>query len=147
MLIPPPLIALAFAGAMWLLAGAFVAPIDIPGKAWIAGGLATLGFLIDIASIMSFRRARTTVNPLNPNRTTALVTAGTYRFSRNPMYVGLALFLAGWTVWLGDPLNLLLVAGFVLTVTRLQIMPEERALAEMFGEEFAAYSARTRRWL
>ena len=147
MLIPPPLIAAGFAAAMWLVDRSSDFDIDVPGKAWIAGGVAASGLAVDVLSILTFRRAQTTVSPLNPSRASALVTGGPYRFSRNPMYVGLALFLTAWAVWLGDPLNLLLIGGFLAAVTAWQIKPEERALAARFPEAFPTYAARTRRWI
>lgn len=72
---------------------------------------------------------------------------GVYRATRNPMYVGLALLLLAWTVYLGAPLALLGVAAFVAYITRFQIVPEERVLAQKFGPEFGAYRSRVRRWL
>lgn len=147
MLIPPPLIAASFAAGMWLVDRGSDFDLDVPGKAWVAGGIAAAGIAVDVLSILTFRKARTTVNPLDPSRTSALVTAGPYKFSRNPMYVGLALTLTAWAVWLGNPFNLLLIGAFLATVTALQIKPEERALAARFPDAFSAYAARTRRWI
>lgn len=147
MLIPPPLIAASFAAGMWLVDRVSNLDFDVPSKVWVVGGIAAIGLAVDVLSILAFRKARTTVNPLDPARTSALVTTGPYRFSRNPMYVGLSLILTAWFVWLGDPLNLLLIGGFLVTVTALQIKPEERALTARFPDAFPAYAARTRRWI
>ena len=73
--------------------------------------------------------------------------SGLYAFSRNPMYLGLSLGLFGWSLYLSAPLSLLGLAGFMFAITRLQIIPEERALEERFGEEFSAYQTKVRRWL
>lgn len=100
-----------------------------------------------LSGVMAFRRARTTVNPLNPEAATALVIVGVYRYTRNPMYVGLATMLVGWAVYLAAPLALLGPPIFVLFIARFQIVPEERALAEKFGREFADYRKKVRRWL
>ena len=95
----------------------------------------------------SFRRARTTVNPLKPESASALVISGIYRHTRNPMYLGFAIILLGWCVLLGSAWAVLGVAGFVLYIGRFQIRPEERALRELFGAEFDAFCSRVRRWV
>jgi protein-S-isoprenylcysteine O-methyltransferase Ste14 len=102
---------------------------------------------IVIAAIISFRRALTTVNPLVPERASALIVSGVYRLSRNPMYLGMALILFGWAILLANALALTLVPVFVAWIDRFQIAPEEEALALRFGADFAAYKASTRRWV
>ena len=83
-----------------------------------------------LTSVAAFVRERTTVNPLRPTRTTVLVIAGAYRFTRNPMYLGMALLLAGWAVLLGSWVSVAAPVVFVAFITRFQIVPEERAMAE-----------------
>lgn len=146
--IPPPLVAAGFAGLMWLVSR-YVPGIglDAAGKLATALLLVALGAFFALAGVVAFRRARTTVNPLKPETASALVTTGIYRYSRNPMYVGFALFLLAWAVYLASPVALLGVAGFVLYMNRLQIAPEESALQALFGPQFDAYRARVRRWL
>ncbi|MNJ74873.1 hypothetical protein D3C77_718740 [compost metagenome] len=87
------------------------------------------------------------VNPLKPASASALVTSGIYRVTRNPMYLGFALVLAAWTVFLASPFTLLGIAAFVLYIDRFQILPEERALHQLFGEAMDEYCARVRRWI
>jgi protein-S-isoprenylcysteine O-methyltransferase Ste14 len=87
------------------------------------------------------------VNPLTPQATSTLVTSGVYRFSRNPMYVGLLFVLAGWGSYLANSLALLVLPLFVASMTRWQILPEERIMATKFGAEFEAYKRSVRRWL
>jgi protein-S-isoprenylcysteine O-methyltransferase Ste14 len=146
--IPPPLWALLFGAAMWQLHRRLplVQWLDPP---WHRLGLlpAVLGATIDLWSAAVFRRAGTTVNPLRPERATRLVRAGPYRVSRNPMYLGLALVLSGWAIWLGSASPCALVPAFVLCLTWLQILPEERALRAAFGQEYARYCGDTHRWL
>lgn len=146
--VPPPLVALVFGG---LMGGA---SLGLPGLdlAWgtrllLALPLIGAGLLFVLAGGVSFRRARTTVNPLKPEAASALVTSGIYRYTRNPMYVGFALWLLAWGLYLASPLVLLGVLGFVLYMNRLQIAPEERALGRLFGAAFVAYRQRVRRWL
>ena len=121
--------------------------LALQAKYIVAGALVVVGLAFDLLGLIAFRASRTTINPLRPERSTALVTGGVYRVTRNPMYVGMALLLLAWAVYLS---SLLAFAGpvvFVLYITRFQIQPEERALQATFGEDFARYAARVRRWL
>jgi protein-S-isoprenylcysteine O-methyltransferase Ste14 len=95
----------------------------------------------------SFLRAKTTMNPTKPNATTSLVTHGIYRFTRNPMYLSLVFYLVTWAAYLSNWLALLVVPVFMLYIDRFQIQPEERALAALYGAEFASYRSRVRKWL
>lgn len=148
--IPPLALALLFAFAMallaWLLPGVAMAR---PGWALAAvaalPALAGAGFAL--AGVMAFRRAHTTVNPMTPGSSSSVVTTGVYRWSRNPMYVGFLLVLAGWAIFLGHPVAALLLPLFVTTMNRVQIVPEERVLQAKFGPAYADYRRRVRRWL
>jgi protein-S-isoprenylcysteine O-methyltransferase Ste14 len=146
--IPSPLVAALFALCMWALAAVLpgIAVSDTPRLAATAAVL-LLGAFFCLAGVLSFRRARTTVNPLKPETASALVSSGIYRISRNPMYLGFALFLAAWAVFLASPWALVGVLGFILYMNRLQIAAEERALEALFGAEFDRYKSRVRRWL
>jgi protein-S-isoprenylcysteine O-methyltransferase Ste14 len=146
--IPPPSVAVVIGLAMWGLS------LRLPGvdvdefARVIATSVAALiGVLFFISGAVSFRRAKTTVNPLKPESASSLVTSGIYRISRNPMYVGLALFLVAWAVYLASPWAFLGVVAFVIYINYFQILPEERALAALFGSEFALYQSKVRRWL
>lgn len=146
--IPPPLVAALVALCMWLLAGSNPA---FAGNALIlataVASVVLVGIIFCVSGVISFRRARTTVNPLQPHKASALVTSGVYRISRNPMYVGFAFLLLGWALALAAPLAFLGVPAFLLFITRFQIIPEERALTALFGVEFERYCAAVRRWL
>ncbi|MEM6937918.1 MAG: isoprenylcysteine carboxylmethyltransferase family protein, partial [Pseudomonadota bacterium] len=114
---------------------------------WLCGGLITLSLLLDGWAILAFRRARTTVNPLAPEKASAIVQAGPYRVTRNPMYLGMAIILLACVIGFGQPLNLVLLGLFIAYLTAFQIKPEERALEARFGDEYRRYRARVRRWL
>ncbi len=146
--VPPPLVALAVAGMMWELAK-FTLQIELPGsrRHALAGVLFLSGVLFTASAMFTFRRSKTTVNPLKPETATALVSGGPFRVSRNPMYLGLLLVLVGWAVLLGAPWTLAGPVAFVLFIQRFQIIPEERVLAMKFGVAYAQYCARVRRWL
>lgn len=146
--IPPPLVALLAAAAMWGLAR--LAPlVGLPQTlrvgAAIACALAGVG--IDVVALVSFRLAKTTFSPMKVEKTSALVCSGVYRLSRNPMYVGSVLILVAWALYLSSAWALLGPVAFVLYINRFQIAPEERALASKFGDSYAAYRATVRRWL
>ncbi len=151
--IPPPVTAVLTATGMWGLSRTSFLPDWMSGMptAWRIGGamaLALVGLGFDVAGIIAFRRAKTTVNPLKPEKSVALVSAGVYRITRNPMYVGMVFILAAWGVYLASVWALLMgPLLFAAYITRFQIKPEERVLARRFGAEFEGYQARVRRWL
>ena len=96
LLIPPPLYGAVTLLAMWLLKKYY--PLQCTGTTWpVKAGIAIVisGLLIELFAVLSFRRAQTTINPLRPDNTTALVTDGIYALSRNPMYLGMAFILTG----------------------------------------------------
>jgi len=146
--IPPPAVAVLMAGAMWGIA--LVAPLlEVPTfiRVVTAATIALAGVGFSLAGIISFRRARTTVNPMKPETTTSLVCSGIYGVTRNPMYVGLLFVLVAWAVFRSSAWALLGALAFVLYINQFQIAPEERALSAMFGTGYAAYKSRVRRWL
>ncbi|HEX7030662.1 MAG TPA: isoprenylcysteine carboxylmethyltransferase family protein [Gammaproteobacteria bacterium] len=133
---------------MWLL-DRFVPALSFsfPGIRVVALLPALAGIAVCAAGVLSFQRAGTTTNPLDPGRASKLVVAGIYRYSRNPMYLGFALLLAAWGVFLGNLAALLAVAAFIIYMNRFQVAPEERALEALFGEEYRAYRRSVRRWI
>jgi protein-S-isoprenylcysteine O-methyltransferase Ste14 len=146
--VPPPAVFLLCATAMWLLSAWMPAlTVEFPWRGAVACALLAAGSTVAFAGVAAFRRYRTTVNPMHPESTTALITAGIYGFTRNPMYVGLLLALMGWAAWLASMVALVMLPVFVAYLGRFQIEPEERALATRFGEEFTAYCRRVRRWV
>lgn len=146
--IPPPLVAALVAAAMWGLASQPPAlPLDPALRRPLAAALAVAGVGFDLLGLWAFLRARTTINPMTPGKASALVTGGIYRLTRNPMYVGLAFLLAAWAVHLSMLWPLAGPVLFVLYMNRFQIGPEERVMRAKFGDQYAAYAARVRRWL
>lgn len=146
--IPPPVVALLFALLMWLvssLGGASGIPFGY--RLGVAIVVASLGVVIGFSAMAAFVRNKTTMNPTRPGATSALVTNGVFRWTRNPMYLSLVLYLLAWAVYLSNWLALLLLPLFVLYMDRFQIKPEERALSVLFGPEYASYQSRVRRWL
>ncbi len=147
-LIPPPVIAAIIGALMWavnraLPLGRFTFDFREPA----ALVLLAIGLLLMLVAAGQFISAKTTINPLRPARASTLITTGVFAISRNPIYLADLLLLAALATWLGNVLNAALLALFVWTINRYQIAPEERALATLFGEAYAAYRARVRRWL
>jgi len=146
--IPPPIVAACT--AVLMLAAAWALPmlnIEIPSAAAVALLVASAGAGISLAGVVQFLRARTTVNPLQPSAASALVTGGVYRWTRNPMYLGMAAVLLGWAIYLSNLAALAMLPLFIFYMNRFQIGAEERALEAGFGDEFVRYRRRVRRWL
>ena len=146
--VPPPVLALCLALLMWftsLLVPSVVVPFGV--RLGVALALVVIGQSIGISGIVSFRRAKTTINPVKPSAASSLVTSGVYRVTRNPMYLGLLVTLVAWAVFLSNLVALLAAPLFVLYINRFQINPEERVLSSLFDAEYAAYKENVRRWL
>lgn len=109
--------------------------------------LAQISALIALIAFVCMWRARTTINPLQPDKASSLVTNGIFRFSRNPLYLSLLLLLIAYAIRLESAMVWIGPCAFVAYVTRFQIVPEERVLTEKFGQAYVAYKDRTRRWL
>ncbi|MFN3835149.1 MAG: methyltransferase family protein [Glycocaulis sp.] len=146
--VPPPLVVLTTGALAW--GAAKLTPglaVSFIAQAPLGLLIAALGVTFAAAGLLAFRKARTTVSPIDPGAASALVVTGIYNRTRNPMYLGMALILLGWTVILGHPAGLAATALFILYIDVFQIRPEERALQALFGEAFTRYCARVRRWL
>jgi protein-S-isoprenylcysteine O-methyltransferase Ste14 len=146
--VPPVPLAVLCAAAIWLVARLLPQlQLFLPARG--AGGvvLGLSGAVIALAGVVTFRRERTTVNPLQPERATVLVASGIYRLTRNPMYLGLLAVLAGWAWFQANAAGLVLLPLFVVYLNLFQIAAEERALSARFGTAFHAYKRSTRRWL
>lgn len=146
--VPPLLVAAIGAGCIWGIERA--APglrRAFPGQVTLSGVMFLLGLLVVIWALIGFRRASTTVNPTTPDATTAVVTTGVYRLTRNPMYLGFLLWLVAFTVLSGNVAAATVPVAFVLYMNRFQIEPEERALRARFGAAYDTYLHSVRRWL
>ena len=146
--IPPDIVALLIAALMWL-ASAVTPDLSFPllVRILVSGVLAVAGAGLIIDARVMLGRARTTWQPGTPGRTAALVTGGVYRFSRNPMYLGMLLILVGWAAALMSPVALGISVLFVPYMDRFQIGPEERVLSALLGQSYRDYLSGVRRWL
>ena len=145
----PPVLQFFVCGAIgWALAALLPAnKIDWPILHFTGLALTAMGVLLLTLAIVAFVQARTTVDPLEPERAAVLVTTGLYGISRNPMYLAMLLILIGGAFLLGNIASLFAPVLFVLSITVLQLKPEERALQTLFGDAYESYRRRIRRWI
>jgi protein-S-isoprenylcysteine O-methyltransferase Ste14 len=144
--IPPLLVGVVTATGIWLVSYTLPA-FAYPPLRIVAVGMGIAGAVLTGSAMLSFWIAQTTVNPMRPSSASFLVTSGAYRFTRNPMYVGLLLLLAGWALYVANVLAFLFLPAFILYMNQFQIKPEERALTARFGREYLEYASRVHRWL
>lgn len=146
--IPPPLVMLFFACVMFGVSKlGLTFTLESLTRRGIIALLLISGLAIALSGVRSFKKAKTTVNPLKPDSVSSLVDSGIYQITRNPMYVGLTLVLAAWAVYLSSWIAFSLIPLFIIYITKFQIIPEERALKRLFGDEFSEYKSKVRRWL
>ncbi len=146
--IPPPVYALSIGLLMWLL-NKYIPVTHFIESPWNKIGIAVIVVAgsFDLWSLFLFLKKRTTPNPMKPEKTTGLVVNGLYKYSRNPMYVGLLIILTGYAIWLGSLTPFLVLPLFYWAITEMQIKPEERVLTDKFGEDYQTYKNSVRRWL
>lgn len=146
--IPPVVLTVVFALVMWMVAA--VTPelkVPLPPRAALAVAFAVTGLLVMTLALRGFRQQRTSVNPVDLTRTSAVVTTGIYRVSRNPMYVAMLLGLLALGCLLSNPYSMGIAVLFVPAITALQIVPEERVLSQRFGAAYLTYCRTVRRWI
>lgn len=143
--IPPPVVAIGCGALIYLLRDHF--RVQSGFKIYVAAVIFFASIAVMVLAIREFRRARTTVNPLRPETASSLVQSGVFSRSRNPMYLGLFGILLAWTVYLGAPAGVAVLALFVVWMNLLQIRPEEKAMAALFDDDFTQYCRQVRRWL
>lgn len=148
--IPPPLLGLLCGWGMLQAAARWPQwPLPVPQGVALAvlAMLLLLAALLEGSAVWAFVRRRTTVSPLQPQRSSQLVVSGFYRYSRNPMYLGMLCLLLAWGLWLAQWVAFAGPLLWALWIDRWQIVPEERALQARFGEAYTRYCQRVRRWL
>lgn len=146
--IPPALLMLVFMAAMWLID--YVLPmfkLNWDWREWVARVLFLAAITCIVSGIVSFKKARTTVNPTQPEKTTSVVTTGIYQLTRNPMYLGFFIMILALAIKLANPITWVLLPLFVIYMNQFQIKPEERALTEIFGNNYLQYQQSVRRWI
>tara|TARA_X000001036_G_scaffold340400_1_gene319657 strand:+ start:275 stop:730 length:456 start_codon:yes stop_codon:yes gene_type:complete len=144
--IPPPIITLIF-GLIIYFSKTFFNQFFSYNNNIISLFLLILGLTVFILAVKAFNRQKTTVNPLEPRKASSLVSSGIFKYSRNPMYLGMLIILLSISFKFNLVGGIVVSLLFYLFITRFQIFPEEEAMNELFGDEFIEYSNRTRRWI
>ena len=142
--IPPPILALIMIAIIYL-SSFIVETFTFSYQTVLSVLVVVVGFGCALPSFRLFAKNKTTISPFTPWETTALVTAGMYRYSRNPMYLGLVLLTIAATIFFGTWLGIVIVVAFIFLLNLLQIIPEEEALLDIFGEEYVEYKKKVRR--
>lgn len=132
--------------ALTYVSAQFGLAVRLPvGAVWLGWGLILVGFMVMGAAAVTMLRQRTT---LIPHRVpTALVTGGIFKFTRNPIYLGDAFTLAGFSLLCGNPAGIVLVPVFMAVIQKRFIVAEEARLRAEFGEAFPNWAHKTRRWM
>ena len=143
---PPPLVALTFGFLINYTKNIFP-KIEIKNENFFGSIMIISGFIIILSAIILFKKYKTTITPLNPSNSTKLITVGIYKFSRNPMYLGLLLVLLGISFIINIIGGFLLIPLFILYLNLFQILPEENAMVDLFKDEFLEYKKNVRRWI
>jgi len=144
--IPPPIVTLTF-GLFIYFSRPFFPEFNNELLSTVSGLSLLIGIGVLVSAVASFRKQKTTVNPLDIEKASSLVISGVFKYSRNPMYLGMVFIL------LSIALKFNLIGGIILTllfaifITRFQIIPEEVVMEKLFKEEFDSYKKKTRRWL
>ena len=143
----PPLIIVVFFLVLIFLLKNFLEVFTFSYKVYISFFFLCLAASFCLTSIIEFRKHKTTLNPLMPEESTALVTTGIFKFSRNPMYLSLLNLLIAFSIYLGSFLGLIIIPLFVVYINLFQIKPEEKAMLKLYGKEFENYCSNVRRWI
>ncbi len=145
--IPPPIVTCMFALLMFGFSRWVPFEYKLIYADWVTIVLLLFAVMLLLPAVVQFYQHKTTVNPLRPETTKSLVVSGLYRYTRNPMYLGMGACLLAWLIYLANPLNIVFLWGFVVYMNRFQIKPEEQALEMLFGDDYIHYKAKVRRWL
>ena len=113
----------------------------------VAGTLIGIGAIVALSGVFAFIKLNTTVDPRYPEKASELVIIGIYKYSRNPMYLGILFVITGIAVYFGALSSVFVISPFVAFINKYQIVPEEVALQEKFSENYTRYAQNVRRWL
>ncbi|MEC7774430.1 MAG: isoprenylcysteine carboxylmethyltransferase family protein [Pseudomonadota bacterium] len=144
--IPPPIVTLFF-GLCIYFSKSFFPEFSFS----ILSSLSIISFIVGISvlvtAIISFKNHETTINPISIEKASSLVVTGIFKYSRNPMYLGMSFILLGLTLKFNLIGGLIFTGLFMLFITIFQIKPEESAMEKLFDQEWKDYVCNVRRWL
>ena len=146
MKIPPPILVLILVVSSFL-SSKKIDVIHIPNQTLASILILLIGILILIIPVSKFIKSKTTIDPIKFNKVNKLVTSGIYKYSRNPMYLGLLLIVISSSILYLNIYSVITPMIFYYWINRFQIKREEIFLTEKFGKEYLLYMTRTRRWI
>ena len=144
--IPPPIVTLISGLAIYYSRNLFPNHHGIILDVFSAS-LLIFGIIIIRSAFLLFKNHQTTINPLNLSKTSSLVNTGVFKHTRNPMYLGMVFILLSVALKFNIYGGLIVILIFFSFITKFQIIPEEKAMEKLFGQEFKNYKKTTRRWL
>ena len=144
--IPPPILVIILITSIYFSSDKLDL-ISIPYRTLFSIVILSIGILVIINPVVKFIKSKTTVNPVEFKNVEKLVTSGIYKYSRNPMYLGMIMIIISTTVYYLNFYSLLTPFIFYFWVNRFQIKREEVFLEEKFGQEYLSYKTKTRRWI
>ena len=144
--IPPPLIVLVLIVSIYF-SSKKIDPINIPLQLEISIFILSAGILIFVNPVLQFIKSKTTVNPIQFEEVNKLVTSGIFKYSRNPMYLGMLMIVLSTSIFYLNIYSILTPILFILWINKFQIKREEEFLIEKFGDEYLSYKKKTRRWI
>lgn len=146
MKIPPPILVLILVVSSFL-SSKKIDVIHIPHQTLVSILILLIGILILIIPVTNFIKYKTTINPIEFKKVNKLVTSGIYKYSRNPMYLGLLLIVISSSILYLNIYSVSTPIFFYYWINRFQIQREEIFLTEKFGKEYLSYKTKTRRWI
>ena len=143
--IPPPIVTLIFIFLIGF-SNRLIEPFSFEYQTPLGVMIIICGLSVLISAARVFKQLETTINPMQPSQASKLAIIGPFKYTRNPMYLGMSIMLIGFGLIFGAKLTVCFVAMFVLYITVFQIIPEERAMVEKFTD-WNDYCSKVRRWL
>ena len=143
--IPPPIVTLIFIFLIGF-SSRLIEPFSFEYQTPLGVMIIICGLSVLISAARVFKQLETTINPMQPSQASKLAIIGPFKYTRNPMYLGMSIMLIGFGLIFGAKLTVCFVVMFVLYITVFQIIPEERAMQEKFAD-WNDYCSKVRRWL
>ena len=144
--IPPPVVVLILVISTFF-SSKKIDLIQIPFQTLISIFILSIGIIILTNPVLKFKKSKTTINPIKFKKVNKLVTSGIYKYSRNPMYLGLLMIVISSSIFYLNIYSILTPLFFYLWINRFQIKREEIFLTEKFGKDYLSYKSNTRRWI
>ena len=144
--IPPPVLVLILVSSNYF-SSKKIDLIHLPNQDLISIIILLIGILILINPIFKFIKSKTTIDPIKFKKVNKLIISGIYKYSRNPMYLGLLMIVISTSIFFLNIFSITTPLLFYCWINRFQIKREEIFLTEKFGEEYMSYKTKTRRWI